>query len=127
VCIGTRRARGLRRGEPERVGAPPWPVRRRGSRQRAARTAVARPRLGISPIKETPHAPETRMRTMITSTSELEDLVDGTVRIPTLPTVLREMQAITSSAEGSAKEAARVIETDPAIATRVLRLVNSSG
>lgn len=66
------------------------------------------------------------MRTMITSTSELEDLVDGTVRIPTLPTVLREMQAITSSAEGSAKEAARVIETDPAIATRVLRLVNSS-
>jgi HD-like signal output (HDOD) protein len=40
--------------------------------------------------------------------------------------VLREMQAITSSAEGSAKEAARVIETDPAIATRVLRLVNSS-
>lgn len=63
---------------------------------------------------------------MITSTAELEDLVDGTVRIPTLPTVLREMQAITSSAEGSARDAARVIETDPAIATRVLRLVNSS-
>ena len=63
---------------------------------------------------------------MITSTAELEDLVDGTVRIPTLPTVLREMQAITSSAEGSARDAARVIETDPAVATRVLRLVNSS-
>jgi HD-like signal output (HDOD) protein len=63
---------------------------------------------------------------MITSTSELEDLIDGTVRIPTLPTVLREMQAITASSEGSARDAARVIETDPAIATRVLRLVNSS-
>lgn len=63
---------------------------------------------------------------MITSTAELEELIDGTVRIPTLPTVLKEMQAITSSAEGSAKDAAHIIETDPAIATRVLRLVNSS-
>jgi HD-like signal output (HDOD) protein len=63
---------------------------------------------------------------MITSTAELEELIDGTVRIPTLPTVLKEIQAITSSAEGSAKDAAHIIETDPAIATRVLRLVNSS-
>ncbi|MFN7671466.1 MAG: HDOD domain-containing protein [Planctomycetota bacterium] len=63
---------------------------------------------------------------MITSTAELEDLVDGTVRIPTLPTVLREIQTITAASEGSAKDAAHIIETDPAIATRVLRLVNSS-
>jgi HD-like signal output (HDOD) protein len=63
---------------------------------------------------------------MITTTAELEDLVDGTVRIPTLPTVLADIQAIVSSPDGSAKDAARVIEKDPAIATRVLRLVNSS-
>lgn len=63
---------------------------------------------------------------MISTTAELEDLVDGTVSIPTIPTVLTEINAIFSSPDGSAKDAARVIEKDPAIATRVLRLVNSS-
>jgi len=63
---------------------------------------------------------------MISSTAELEDLVDGTVNIPTIPTVLTEINAIFASPDGSAKDAARVIEKDPAIATRVLRLVNSS-
>jgi len=63
---------------------------------------------------------------MITTTAELEDLVDGTVRIPTLPTVLRDIQAIVGAPDGSAKDAAKVIEKDPAMATRVLRLVNSS-
>ena len=63
---------------------------------------------------------------MITTSAELEDLVDGTVNIPTIPTVLTEITNIFHSPEGSAKEAAAVIEKDPAIATRVLRLVNSS-
>lgn len=63
---------------------------------------------------------------MISTTAELEDLVDGTVNIPTIPTVLTEINAIFASPDGSAKDAARVIEKDPAIATRVLRLVNSS-
>ncbi len=63
---------------------------------------------------------------MITTSAELEDLVDGTVNIPTIPTVLTEITNIFNSPDGSAKEAAGVIEKDPAIATRVLRLVNSS-
>ena len=63
---------------------------------------------------------------MITTTAELEDLIDGTVSIPTIPTVLTEITAIVNSADGSAKDAAEVIEKDPAIATRALRLVNSS-
>ncbi|MBX3464562.1 MAG: HDOD domain-containing protein [Planctomycetes bacterium] len=63
---------------------------------------------------------------MISTTAELEDLVDGTVSIPTIPTVLQEITHIFHSPDGSARDAAVVIEKDPAIATRVLRLVNSS-
>jgi HD-like signal output (HDOD) protein len=63
---------------------------------------------------------------MITTSAELEELIDGTVGIPTIPTVLTEISAIVASPDGSAKEAAKVIEKDPAIATRALRLVNSS-
>lgn len=63
---------------------------------------------------------------MITTSAELEDLIDSTVSIPTIPTVLTEITAIFDSPDGSAKDAAAVIEKDPAIATRALRLVNSS-
>ena len=63
---------------------------------------------------------------MITTSAELEELIDSTVSIPTIPTVLTEITAILDSPDGSAKDAAAVIEKDPAIATRALRLVNSS-
>ena len=63
---------------------------------------------------------------MITTSAELEELIDSTVNIPTIPTVLTEITAILDSPDGSAKDAAAVIEKDPAIATRALRLVNSS-
>lgn len=62
---------------------------------------------------------------MISTTAELEELIDGTVSIPTIPTVLTEITNIFNSPDGSAKDAASVIEKDAAIATRVLRLVNS--
>ena len=61
----------------------------------------------------------------ISTSAELEDLIDGTVSIPTIPTVLTEITDIFNSPDGSAKEAGEVIEKDAAIATRVLRLVNS--
>jgi putative nucleotidyltransferase with HDIG domain len=61
---------------------------------------------------------------MITTT-ELEELIDGTVSIPTIPTMLTEITRIFDSPEGSAKDAAAVIGRDPAIAARLLRLVNS--
>ncbi|MEO6597608.1 MAG: HDOD domain-containing protein [Planctomycetota bacterium] len=63
---------------------------------------------------------------MISTTAELEELIDGTVNIPTIPTVLTEITNVVNSPEGSAKEAAAIIEKDPALATRLLRLVNSS-
>lgn len=62
---------------------------------------------------------------MITTTTELEELIDGTVNIPTIPTLLTEITRIFDSPDGSARDAAVLIEKDPAIATRLLRLVNS--
>lgn len=62
---------------------------------------------------------------MITTSAELEELIDSTVSIPTIPTTLLEINRIFSSSEGSAKECGDVIERDPAIAAKVLRLVNS--
>lgn len=63
---------------------------------------------------------------MITTSAELEDLIDSTVTIPTIPTILLEINQIFTSPDGSAQMAAEVIEKDPAIAAKVLRLVNSS-
>lgn len=63
---------------------------------------------------------------MISTTAELEDLIDSTVNIPTIPTILTEITAVFQSPDGSARQAAAVIEKDPAIAAKVLRLVNSS-
>ncbi len=63
---------------------------------------------------------------MRNNTAELEELVDGTVNIPTIPTVLTEVTAICNAADGSARDAAKVIEKDAAIASRALRLVNGS-
>lgn len=61
----------------------------------------------------------------ITTTVEFEDLVDGTVEMPTIPTILMEITRTFDSPVGSAKESAAMTEKDPAIAPRVLRLVNS--
>ncbi|MEZ5966047.1 MAG: HDOD domain-containing protein [Planctomycetota bacterium] len=63
---------------------------------------------------------------MITTSAELEELIDSTVNIPTIPSTLLEINRVVASPEGSAKEAAGVIEKDPAIGAKVLRLVNSS-
>jgi len=63
---------------------------------------------------------------MLTTSSELEDLIDSTVNIPTIPATLLEINRVIASPEGSAKAAAAVIEKDPAIGAKVLRLVNSS-
>ena len=63
---------------------------------------------------------------MISTSAELEGLIDGTVSIPAIPAVLTEITAIFNSPHGSAKDAAAVIAKDQAIATRALLLVNSS-
>jgi len=63
---------------------------------------------------------------MISTSAELEGLIDGTVSIPAIPAVLTEITAIFNSPHGSAKDAAAVIAKDTALATRALQLVNSS-
>lgn len=63
---------------------------------------------------------------MLTTSTELEELIDSTVNIPTIPATLLEINRVVASPQGSAKEAAGVIEKDPAIGAKVLRLVNSS-
>ena len=62
----------------------------------------------------------------MTTSADLEELIDSTVEIPTIPTTLMEINQALASEEGSAAQAATIIEKDPAIAARVLRLVNSS-
>ncbi|HEX6811712.1 MAG TPA: HDOD domain-containing protein [Planctomycetota bacterium] len=63
---------------------------------------------------------------MISTSAELEGLIDGAVTIPAIPALLTEITAIFNSPHGSAKDAAAVIGRDAAIATRALQLVNSS-
>ncbi len=63
---------------------------------------------------------------MINVTTELEHLIDSTITIPTIPTTLLAINKIVASPEGSAKQCGEVIVKDPAVAAKVLRLVNSS-
>lgn len=62
---------------------------------------------------------------MTSTSAALEDLIAQTIGVPTTPTVLTEITAVLESPYGSAKDAASVIEKDPANAARALRLVNS--
>jgi HD-like signal output (HDOD) protein len=62
---------------------------------------------------------------MLTISHELEDLVDGTVSIPTIPTLLIEINDVLLAEDGTTSDAAEIVARDPAIAAKVLRLVNS--
>jgi HD-like signal output (HDOD) protein len=66
------------------------------------------------------------MAQQLGTSAELEELIESTVSIPTIPTILAEINRVFASADGSAQEAAEIIEKDPAIAAKLLRLVNSS-
>jgi putative nucleotidyltransferase with HDIG domain len=63
---------------------------------------------------------------MLGTKIELEELIDSTVTVPTVPTTLLEINRIFEDPEGSTAEAASVINRDPAIATKVLRIANNS-
>ena len=53
-------------------------------------------------------------------------LVNKTLELPTLPEVLVKLNEVMANPDSSADDVARVIATDPAVATNVLRLVNSA-
>jgi len=53
-------------------------------------------------------------------------LIDDLVTLPTLPTVLQEVNTLVENPSSSANDVATVIQADVAIATKVLRLANSA-
>ncbi|MHC5062695.1 MAG: HDOD domain-containing protein [Planctomycetota bacterium] len=66
------------------------------------------------------------MSSELIRTGELEELIESTVSIPTIPVTLMEISRICASPDGSAREAGEAIAKDPAIAAKLLRLANSS-
>ena len=56
---------------------------------------------------------------------ELLDIFAAAEDLPTLPEVAVRLQQIIDDPQSSAKDVARLIEEDPAISTKVLRMVNS--
>ncbi len=62
----------------------------------------------------------------MTSSENLADLVGSTVSIPTIPATLLALEEVCANPDSDADDIAAVIEHDPAVAAKVLRLVNSS-
>jgi HD-like signal output (HDOD) protein len=55
-----------------------------------------------------------------------EDLVDGIVTLPTIPTILAALNDKIADPDSSASDIAEIISQDPPTATKVLRLANSA-
>lgn len=53
------------------------------------------------------------------------ELVNKTLELPTIPAVLVKLGSVLASPKSSAEDVATVIATDPAVATNILRIVNS--
>jgi HD-like signal output (HDOD) protein len=65
-------------------------------------------------------------QTADTKTSSILDLVNKTVDLPTIPTVLVKLNEVVASATSTAADVAAVISCDPAVSTNILRIVNSA-
>jgi HD-like signal output (HDOD) protein len=61
-----------------------------------------------------------------TKTTNILDLVNKTVELPTIPDVLIKLNKVIADPDASAEHVASEVSKDPAIATNVLRLVNSA-
>ena len=53
-------------------------------------------------------------------------LVNSTIELPTMPEVLVKLNEVMARADASAADVAKVVGADPAVATNVLRIVNSA-
>src|SRR5262245_48924820 len=53
-------------------------------------------------------------------------LVNSTIELPTMPEVLVKLNEVMTDPEASAESVARVVSRDPAVATNMLRIVNSA-
>lgn len=56
---------------------------------------------------------------------ELDDLIVKTVAIPSVPQILTRLQQVVADPNSSIIDAVRVLEEDPGLATRCLRIANS--
>ncbi len=61
-----------------------------------------------------------------TKSTSILNLVNKTLELPTLPQVLVKLNEVMANPDSSADDVARVIGTDPAVSTNILRLVNSA-
>ena len=53
-------------------------------------------------------------------------LVNNTIELPTMPEVLLKLNDVIADPEASAEDVANVVSKDPAVATNILRIVNSA-
>ena len=53
-------------------------------------------------------------------------LVNSTIELPTMPEVLLKLNEVMARSDASAADVAKVVGADPAVATNVLRIVNSA-
>lgn len=60
-----------------------------------------------------------------TSTNIL-GLVNNTIELPTMPEVLLKLNDVIANPDSSAEDVAKVVSRDPAVATNILRIVNSA-
>ena len=60
------------------------------------------------------------------SSTNILGLVNGTIELPTMPEVLVKLNEVVARPDSSAADVAKVIATDPAVATNILRIVNSA-
>lgn len=53
-------------------------------------------------------------------------LVNSTIELPTMPEVLVKLNEVMANSDASAEDVAKVVSKDPAVATNILRIVNSA-
>ncbi|MFQ5507656.1 MAG: HDOD domain-containing protein, partial [Planctomycetota bacterium] len=60
------------------------------------------------------------------ATPSILDLINRTLELPTIPSVLVKLNEVMADPEASAEDVAKVISLDPAVSTNILRIVNSA-
>ncbi|MDX1564566.1 MAG: HDOD domain-containing protein, partial [Phycisphaeraceae bacterium] len=67
-----------------------------------------------------------RLDPTLQADQNLQKLLNRIDEVSTLPHVMMQVTAVTSNPLSSVEDLTRVVETDPALATRLLRRVNSA-
>ncbi|MBL8730738.1 MAG: HDOD domain-containing protein [Planctomycetes bacterium] len=60
------------------------------------------------------------------SSTNILAIVNSTIELPTMPEVLLKLNEVMANPDSSAADVAKVISADPAVATNILRIVNSA-